>query len=111
MTEEEKALIPAWRLRAFVSEHLHGGCRILSQGSECKCPLCDLDRLYSALRWYGDEATALAANMTAKKDMAVLASVQVLALDAGKRTTDALGPNVQGQGEDTSAACGRSPAP
>lgn len=93
MTEEEKALVPAWRLRAFVSEHLRGGCKILSQGSECKCALCDLDRLYSALRWYGDEAAALAVNMTAKKDMAMLASVHVLALDAGKRAVDAVGPN------------------
>lgn len=106
MTDEEKALVPVWRLRSFVSQYLQGGCKILSQGSECKCPLCDLDRLYDALRWYGDEAVALAANMTAKRDMAVLASAQVLALDAGKRTADALGPNASGKPMD--AAGGRS---
>ena len=94
MTDEENKLIPAWRLRAFVSEHLHGGCKVLSQGSACECPLCDLDRMYDALRWYGDEAAALAVNLAAKKDMAILASVQVLALDAGKRADDALGSNV-----------------
>jgi hypothetical protein len=96
MTDEEKKLIPAWRLRAFVSEHLHGGCKVLSQGSVCECPLCDLDRLYDALRWYGDEAEALAANLAAKKDMAILASV----LDAGKRTANALGSNVKVSGPE-----------
>lgn len=100
MTDEKKALLPAWRLRAFVRKHLHGGCRILSQGNDCKCPLCDLDRLHDALRWYEDEARALATNLTAKKDMAILASVQVLALDAGKRSTDVLGSNLNSTTDD-----------
>ena len=43
--------------------------------------------LRDALTWYGEEAAALAVNMTAKNDMAVLASVHVLALDAGKRAS------------------------
>ena len=47
-------------------------------------------RLREALCWYRDEAVALAANMTAKHDMAVLASVNVLALDAGKRADGAM---------------------
>ena len=39
----------ATRLRAFAREHLHGGCRILSLGSECVCPLCDIDLIEDAL--------------------------------------------------------------
>jgi hypothetical protein len=46
-----------------------------------------------ALEWYATEARALAENMAAKHDMAVLASVNVLALDAGKRANDALTHN------------------
>jgi hypothetical protein len=86
---------PAQRLRVFVREHLQGGCKILSQGSECTCPLCDIERMSEALRWYGDEAYALSSNMNMQKDMAILASVQVLALDAGKRATDAVGAQKQ----------------
>jgi len=48
------------------------------------------DELLAALCWYGDEAKAIAANMLAKKDSAVLASVHVLALDAGKRASTAI---------------------
>jgi hypothetical protein len=35
------------RLRAFILRHLqgNGGCRMLSQGDRCGCPLCDLDRI------------------------------------------------------------------
>jgi hypothetical protein len=33
------------RLKAFIREHIRGGCRIISQGDACQCPLCDLDRL------------------------------------------------------------------
>lgn len=51
------------------------------------------DILRAALEWYATEARALAENMTAKKDMAVLASVNVLALDAGKRASDVLTHN------------------
>jgi hypothetical protein len=32
-------------LREFLQEHLIGGCRILSQGEGCRCPLCQLDKL------------------------------------------------------------------
>lgn len=38
------------RLRAFVREHLHGKCKVFSLGDDCKCPLCDLDRLCEELR-------------------------------------------------------------
>ena len=33
------------KLRTFVREHLRGKCRVLSQGSACTCPLCELDSL------------------------------------------------------------------
>lgn len=36
------------RLREFIRDHLHGRCRIFSQGSECKCALCDFDRIREA---------------------------------------------------------------
>ena len=96
--DTEKLHLPGWRLRAFVRQNLGGQCKVISLGAECQCALCDLERMYDALRWYGDEAAALAANMTAKRDMAVLASVQVLALDAGKRTDDLVGPNAELRG-------------
>ena len=38
------------RLRAFVMEHLHGQCKIISQGGNCTCLLCDLDRLCDEVR-------------------------------------------------------------
>ncbi len=37
------------------------------------------------LRWYGDEANAIARNVMAKNTSAMMASMQVLALDGGKR--------------------------
>ena len=39
------------RLRAFIREHHPGGCRWLSAarvGTECLCPLCDVDALVRA---------------------------------------------------------------
>jgi len=38
----------AERLRTFIKEHSSGGCKIISEGSTCQCPLCDVDRLYGA---------------------------------------------------------------
>ena len=46
-----------------------------------------------ALEWYADEVRSLAKNMIDKQDDAVLASVTVLMLDAGKRAVDAMEPN------------------
>jgi hypothetical protein len=37
------------RLRAFVRKQSPGQCKMLSAGSDCECPLCDLDRLESAI--------------------------------------------------------------
>lgn len=87
-------LSPAWRLRAWISERLQGGCRVLSQGSDCQCPLCDLDRMRDALQWYAAEAEACAKNSNSGNHAAphaLMASVTVLALDGGKRTRDAGG--------------------
>lgn len=84
--------IPAHRLRALIDPLVQGQCKILSLGPACTCPLCDLDKLYDALRWYEGEAVAIHKNMIAKHDMAVLASVNVLSLDNGKRSLDVLGP-------------------
>lgn len=80
---------PAWRLRAWIGERMQGGCRVLSQGSACQCPLCDLDRMRDALQWYASEADAIARNVMAQRTQAMLASMQVLALDGGKRARDA----------------------
>ena len=41
--------------------------------------------LRDAIEWYSEEAKAISRNMKSKNDMAVLASVNVLALDEGKR--------------------------
>lgn len=75
--------MPEKRLRNFISAHAKDGCKILSVGKDCKCPLCDLDRILNVLRWYGEEAEAIARN--ANKDYALMSSVHVLMLDAGKR--------------------------
>ena len=36
---------PANRLRSIIRQVLPGGCKMLSQGDGCGCPLCDIDRL------------------------------------------------------------------
>lgn len=79
---------PAWRLRAWIGERMQGGCRVLSQGSACQCPMCDLDRMRDALQWYAGEADAIARNVVAQRAQAMMASMQVLALDGGKRARD-----------------------
>ena len=33
------------RLRNFIQKNLNGGCKMLSLGDDCVCPLCDFDRL------------------------------------------------------------------
>jgi len=33
------------RLRVWIRDRLSGGCRMLSQGRECTCVLCDFDRI------------------------------------------------------------------
>lgn len=38
------------RLRAWIRGHMAGGCRMLSIGDACECPLCDLDRLFTFLK-------------------------------------------------------------
>lgn len=54
-----------------------------------------VERLEQALRWYSEEAEAIARNLHGKKvedhAKAIEASLTVLALDAGKRGKDALG--------------------
>lgn len=40
----------AERVKAFIREHQSGGCKMLSQGDACQCPLCDVDTLVAALR-------------------------------------------------------------
>lgn len=37
------------RLREFIRSCLSGGCRMLSKGAACWCPLCDVDRLVAEL--------------------------------------------------------------
>jgi hypothetical protein len=39
------------RLKNFIREHSSGGCKMFSKGSDCLCPLCDVD----ALRGIADE--------------------------------------------------------
>lgn len=87
-SDSSTGLGPAWRLRAWIGERMQGGCRVLSQGSACQCPLCDLDRMRDALQWYASEADAIARNVVAQHTQAMMASMQVLALDGGKRARD-----------------------
>jgi hypothetical protein len=47
-----KQLTPANRLGAFVRDHSSGGCRVLTLGDQCECPLCDIDRLRHDARRY-----------------------------------------------------------
>lgn len=74
------------RLLKFIQEKRPlGGCRCISLGHKCECPQCDYDKIIAALDWYGCEAKAIAKHFD-KNPEAVLASVTVLKLDAGKRS-------------------------
>lgn len=74
------------RLLKFIQEKKPGGsCKMFSLGNSCECPLCDYDKIISALSWYAKEAVAISKNFDKNSD-AVLASVVVLKLDAGKRS-------------------------
>jgi hypothetical protein len=35
-------------LKAWIAEHMQGGCKILSLGSACQCPICLLDHIVDA---------------------------------------------------------------
>ena len=60
-------------------------------------------KMRSALLWYADEAKAIAQHMTEKyNEQALLASMTVLALDAGNRARQALAENLQGVKDYTS---------
>ena len=65
--------------------------RLANQDDECVLLLKERDALREALRWYADEAEAIARHVLAQKTTAVMASMQVLALDAGRRARAILG--------------------
>jgi Protein of unknwon function (DUF3310) len=48
------------RIREWVSDHLQGGCKVLSLGDKCPCPLCDIDRLRLAIGAYEEERESAA---------------------------------------------------
>jgi hypothetical protein len=75
-----------WRLREFIGQHLEGKCRILSIGDFCHCPRCDLDRVYEALLWYGEQATAMARYLKDPNTVAgTIAVAHALSNDKGSR--------------------------
>ena len=39
----------AEQLKAFVRQHQAGGCRMLSEGNACACPLCAVDSLLTEI--------------------------------------------------------------
>ena len=90
---------PEKRLRKLIQEHSKGGCKMLSLGEECNCPLCDLDKITRALWWYGEEAKAITKNFKEGKESALVASVRVLSLDGGKRAEGILGKVDNSEGE------------
>lgn len=77
---------PRSRLQEFIREHKPmGGCKVLSLGDKCGCPLCDLDKICKELQWYSEHASAMARYVKEKKYDAIEACFTSLALDAGKR--------------------------
>ena len=74
-------------LRQFVVENKKpGGCKVLSEGSDCSCPLCDLNSIREVLDWYRDYVSVMSRDLKKKSSMdAAMASVTVLSLDAGQR--------------------------
>ena len=44
------------RLRNFIQKNLNGGCKMLSLGDDCVCPLCDFDRLVEEIDHLSKEA-------------------------------------------------------
>jgi hypothetical protein len=67
---------------------------LLAGAGKCKEQLAERDKQIvgyrKALEWYGEEAKAISKNLLAKQDNALLASIQVLALDTGHRADEAL---------------------
>jgi hypothetical protein len=62
-TKHDKSDTPrtdAELLRLFMREHAPGGCKILSIGSRCDCPLRRVDRLERALAAAPDQPAELA---------------------------------------------------
>jgi hypothetical protein len=51
---DEELEIATTRLRGFIESRLEGKCRIISEGHECKCALCDFDRMRAAIRGIKD---------------------------------------------------------
>jgi hypothetical protein len=73
------------RLEKFIRANLHGGCKMLSMGDGCECPLCDFDRIVHELHWYGSYAEGIAKDFDKNTD-GILAAMTVFKLDAGKRS-------------------------
>lgn len=61
-----------------------------------------LQEMRGALQWYATEAEAIARNVLAQNTTSMLASMQVLALDAGERADVILRPNAEAK---PTAAC------
>ena len=53
----------------------------------------EAEQMRLELQWYGDEANAIARNVLAKNTSAMMASMQVLAMDGGKRAAKFSPPN------------------
>lgn len=73
-------------LEANAPDLLRGLLRVTKMAAENEAMREDL-------RWYGDEANAIARNCLDKNTGAMMASMQVLALDGGKRAAKHQTPN------------------
>ena len=63
------------RLKNFIREHSSGGCKMFSKGSDCLCPLCDVDALRGiADEWKLQQKQAQAALTAAEATIAALQS-------------------------------------
>lgn len=75
------------RLLAFVREVRPGGCRKMSSGRECQCPLCDIDRLFSReadLQRFDREIDEICAEPMSPDEIDVIVG-RVVAVDEVKR--------------------------
>lgn len=51
------------RLKNWIRERVAGGCKVISLGSACRCPLCDADAVFDALATERITAASLRASL------------------------------------------------
>lgn len=78
MTDED-VIAEAEKLKAWIRRKMTGGCRMLSEGEACQCPLCNVDHLRSALVACRSERDALRAYVQHAPECAISIAEELFA--------------------------------